>query len=63
MNIIVHYPQSAEAMVELKKCVATVHIEAVATHINSLSCPKTQKLSLLKDIENGNHPNLISTNR
>lgn len=51
MNIIVHYPQSAEAMAELQKRVATVHIEAVTTHINSLSCPKSQKLSLLEEVK------------
>ena len=50
MNIIVHYPQTAEAMEKLKKCVATVHIEAVTTHINSLSCPKHQKIKLINDI-------------
>ena len=47
MNIIVHYPQSAEKIAELQKCVATVHIEAVTTYVNSLSCPKSQKQSLL----------------
>ncbi len=52
MNIIVHYPQTAEAMAELKKCVATVHIEAVTTHINRLSCPKHQKIFLLEKLQN-----------
>lgn len=47
MNIIVHYPKSAELLAELEKRVATVHIEAVTTRINSLSCPKPQKLLLL----------------
>ncbi len=51
MNIVVHYPQSVEAIAELQKRVATVHIEAVTTHINSLSCPKSQKLSLLDDLK------------
>lgn len=51
MNIIVHYPQSAEKIAELQKCVATVHIEAVTTHINSLSCPKSQKISLLEELK------------
>lgn len=56
MNIIVHYPKSAEAMAELQKRVATVHIDAVTTHINSLSCPKSQKLTLLEKLQN-NHNN------
>lgn len=57
MNIIVHYPQSAEAMAELQKRVANVHIEAVTTHINSLSCPKSQKLSLLEELQSGSKSN------
>ena len=51
MNIIVHYPKSAELSEELEKRVATVHIDAVTTHINSLSCPKSQKLLLFEDIQ------------
>ena len=52
MNIIVHYPKSAEATEELKRRVATVHIEAVTTRINSLSCPKSQKLALVENLKN-----------
>lgn len=51
MNIIVHYPQSAEAITELEKRVTTVHIEAVTAHINSLSCPKSQKLELIEELK------------
>jgi len=51
MNIIVHYPQSAEKIAELQKRVASVHIEAVTTYINSLSCSKTQKVELIKRIK------------
>lgn len=50
MNIIVHYPKSAELSAELEKRVVTVHIEAVTTRINSLSCPKPQKLLLLESL-------------
>ena len=57
MNIIVHYPQSTETMAELEKRVATVHIEAVTTYINRLSCPKSQKLSLLEKLQNGSKSN------
>lgn len=52
MNIIVHYPKTAKELAELEKRVATVHIEAVTTHINSLSCPKPQKLLLLEILKN-----------
>lgn len=52
MNIIVHYPKSAELSAELEKRVAAVHIEAVTTRINSLSCSKSQKLLLLKLLKN-----------
>ena len=51
MNIVVHYPQSSEKIAELQKRIATVHIEAVTTYVNSLSCPKSQKLSLLDDLK------------
>lgn len=51
MNIIVHYPNSAELSAELEKRVATVHIDAVTTRINSLSCPKSQKLSLIEKLK------------
>ena len=51
MNIIVHYPKSAELSAELEKRVATVHIDAVTTRINSLSCPKSQKLTLVEALQ------------
>ena len=52
MNIIMYYPKTETANSELQKRVATVHIDAVTTHINSLSCPKSQKLLLLDKIKN-----------
>ena len=51
MNIVVHYPKTEEAAEELKRRVATVHIEAVTAHINSLSCPKSQKLELIENLK------------
>lgn len=51
MNIIMHYPKTEKAKSELQKRVATVHIDAVTTNINSLSCPKPQKLLLLDKIK------------
>ncbi len=52
MNIIVHYPTTSEKIEELKNRVATMHIEAITTQLNSLSCPKSQKLLLLEEILN-----------
>ena len=51
MNIVVHYPNSADRVAELEKRVAKVHIEAVTTYINSLSCPKPQKLELIEKLK------------
>ena len=51
MNIVVHYPKLADAIAELGKRVAEVHIEAVTAHINSLSCPKSQKLKLIEELK------------
>lgn len=51
MNIIVHYPKTAKELAELEKRAATVHIDAVTTRINSLSCPKSQKLSLIEKLK------------
>lgn len=51
MNIVVHYPKSADRAAELEKLVAKVHIEAVTAHINSLSCPKSQKLELIEKLK------------
>lgn len=51
MNIVVHYPKSEEAIAKLEKLVATVHIEAVSSHINSLSCPKSQKLEFIEKLK------------
>ena len=51
MNIIVHYPQTAENIAELEKRITAVHIEAVTAHINSLSCPKSQKLALVEELQ------------
>jgi len=51
MNIVVHYPKLADAIAELEKRVAEVHIETVTAHINSLSCPKSQKLKLIDELK------------
>jgi len=51
MNIVVHYPKSADRVAELEKRVATIHIEAVSSYINNLSCPKSQKLELVDSVK------------
>ncbi len=51
MNIIVHYPKSSENILALQKRVAKIHAQAVISYIQKLSCPKEQKLHLLKEIE------------
>lgn len=55
MNIIVHYPKSAEALTSLQNNVAKVHVDAVISYTNSLSCPKEQKLQLLNSIKTDSH--------
>ena len=55
MNIIVHYPTSEKALADLKKNVAKVHIEAVLSHINSLSCPKLQKLEIIESLHSNSN--------
>ena len=51
MNIIVHYPKSADAVAELEKRVANVHAEAVVSHLSSLPCPKSQKLLMVENLK------------
>lgn len=51
MNVIVHYPKSAEALTAQQNNVAKIHIDAVMSYINSLSCPKEQKLQLLNSLK------------
>lgn len=51
MNISVHHPVSAEHTANLKKLVSEVHIETIISYINSLSCPKSQKLLLIEKLK------------
>ena len=50
MNIVVHYPKSAENIEKLQKRVATIHAQAVVGYIQKLSCPKEQKIHLVKEV-------------
>lgn len=51
MNVIIHYPKSSEDTQTLQKRVAMIHAQAVISYIQKLSCPKEQKLHLIKEIE------------
>lgn len=47
MNIIVHYPKDEQGLKNLQKKAAEVHVEAIGSYIDKLTCPKAQKLALL----------------
>ena len=51
MNVMMHYPNNVKNMLELKKRIAEIHAQAVIQNIQSLSCPKEQKLELIKEIK------------
>ena len=51
MKIIVHYPKSEKGLSELCERVAEIHTEAIISHLNSLSCPKEQKLQVVEKIK------------
>lgn len=50
MNVVVHYPKGEENINELKSRVAKVHAEAVSTYIKKLTCPKNQKIDMIKHL-------------
>jgi hypothetical protein len=51
LNVIVHYPRKSENVHALQVRVATVHTRAIMQYLEKLTCPKEQKLQLLKEIE------------
>ena len=50
MNVIVHYPETAEKQQELEKRVAKYHANQIAHYIEKLNCPTAQKLALIDSI-------------
>ena len=50
MKIIVHYPTSEKGCKELARRVAEIHATATMQYIESLPCPKMQKLAMLDAI-------------
>ena len=50
MNVIVHYPETADKQVELAKSVAKLHAESIVRYIEKLNCPSEQKLALIDSI-------------
>ena len=43
-----HYPQTEQGQNELKNITASVHADFVKNYIQHLSCPKEQKIRLMK---------------
>jgi hypothetical protein len=50
VNVIVYHPKSTENIRILQKKVAAVNAEAVLRYIESLHCPKEQKVNLLNNV-------------
>ena len=50
MDVIVHYPETADKQVELAKSVAKFHAESIVRYIEKLNCPADQKLALIDSI-------------
>ena len=51
MNVIVHYPQKQESIQALQEKVAVLHSKAITRFLEKLTCPKEQKLQLIKKIQ------------
>ena len=51
MEIIMHYPSTAEGKQELEQQVTKIHTEAVVNYITKLACPLEQKMKLVQSIE------------
>ena len=52
MKAIVHYPKNRDYQEELSQKVAAVHAEAILRKLQTISCPKEQKIQIIKDIIN-----------
>ena len=50
MDVIVHYPKTADKQTELAKSVAKLHAESIVRYIEKLNCPADQKLALIDSI-------------
>lgn len=50
MNVIVHYPETADKQAEIAKSVAKLHAESIIRYIEKLNCPADQKLALIDSI-------------
>ena len=50
MNVIVHYPKTADKQAEIAKSVAKLHAESIIRYIEKLNCPADQKLALIDSI-------------
>ena len=52
MNVIMHYPKDMSDIEELKKRVASVHIEAVNNYLNRQNYPMERKMELIESLKN-----------
>ena len=50
IQVIIHYPKTAEGKRELARCIAVVHADKVNQTIKKLNCPSEQKVQLLDSI-------------
>ena len=50
INIIKHFPETEEGMLELRKRVSIVHAQVILNRINKLPIPTDQKIKLLDAI-------------
>lgn len=47
VNVIMHYPETAEGREALSRRAALIHADAVDHRLKKLNCPEKQKLELL----------------
>ncbi|MBE5040131.1 hypothetical protein [Ructibacterium gallinarum] len=52
MNVIMHYSKDMSDIEELKKRVASVHIEAVNNYLNRQNYPMERKMELIESLKN-----------
>lgn len=50
IEIIVHYPETAEGRAELSKKIAKIHAQFVLQYVNKLNCPLEQKKKLVDGV-------------
>ena len=51
MNVVVHFPKKPEHIAALRERVAVVHAQAILQRLQKISCPKEQKLQIIREIK------------